>query len=1320
MLIKELCRYAIYIENICIYDIDSGADIGYSFYENNSISTGASVTVTNVLNSVYNGIGTSSLFLDWHRDEVRDFDNLNMEALDHYFNVDYTGENHRIIMSKNWGDSEWYKYGNLSYPPCMPESQSRFNFEEEILDNMQTNGSGLPPVLEAFYYPWGALNLYTYTAPWTQLGLDFAIGSYDYDNPQFPEVSKYSRGLAYMYHIKKDYNIDPIITIMCTGDDLHRQIGNSAEIYVQAYLAMAFGARGIAYYNYDFVSYQNVIGIFDWDGDDFIPTVLDVAYGENNNQTFRPYDAIMNINREINIYKYYLDQLIISEDNGLRAGCFDYDESSIPGIYSANYLGNCPPTNLGIIRDVTSSGGDGYIEVVELTPIENAQIPLGDYFWLINRDTENEQTIDFVTNYLHSGVEKELFEVIDDLGYFDHGANATYYDYSTEIGSGKGKLFRISDANTPITSILALGSQFEVMSGQTLTIAAGCTVRVFNDTTAAGVKIGGIVLNDSTSALRINGTANNPVVFIRDYHTKAEEAADEPWTGIQFDGSASQLLNLDSSWIRYAKFINCDFGIKVDSAKAGTALEITGCQFIDCDTGVYAYKADVDISKSSFSKLNKTYNSYGILAERSDVAADSVKISGCVKSVNFIGTSSASKDTLILADCSIYGHPTSSGYGIKAMNAVLAIDSFYDTVTVANVYKGMICDTVDASLVNCSFNTLGSSSPDSSLGIWAKRSFFDIDTLEMNCAGSENIDFAIKMFSCGLELKVSEISSDANGLFIDIPADTLIKVHRCYFEGNHQLTGITAKGSDGGEIEILGRKSNSSYTVHNFKNGVYINATKVTIDGDNGNSTLCKLIGNTQYGAQILSCVSGSSITNTDYNGNGDANGGILCGGLYLNNSSPTISKCYFESNIGPAIAADNGSSASIGVSASGSSGNLFDDNEELSASTSAVIFEMGSSYSLIDARYNNLYRSYNQSSYLSYFIKNTTQSDAANRAIKNNYWGSSTAPDSSKFIPSKNAAWNWAPICSTACSIGGGGGRGLLSGGGGGGSGGGKGFSGAEPGALDSIIALETSGQFEEAVNAYQEYIEVVENSFEKQIALQRVLSASIGGNFPLSSLLDYYQSFIESDPDSQIVKTASSLKTQVKVHIGEYASAISDYENIILNNPTLEDSVYAVINAGAAYLVMEQNSVTIQSAMPGLKPESQIDFEETKWSLLTLLYFNNAGILGNGDGMTQLLPKEFKLHQNYPNPFNPETVISYDLPELSEVKLEIFNISGQKVITLIDGFESPGYKSVVWNGTSDNEKSVASGMYIYRITVKNNSGSTRFVKSHKMLLIR
>jgi immune inhibitor A len=99
---------------------------------------------------------------------------------------------------------------------------------------------------------------------------------------------------------------------------------------------------------------------------------------------------------------------------------------------------------------------------------------------------------------------------------------------------------------------------------------------------------------------------------------------------------------------------------------------------------------------------------------------------------------------------------------------------------------------------------------------------------------------------------------------------------------------------------------------------------------------------------------------------------------------------------------------------------------------------------------------------------------------------------------------------------------------------------------------------------------------------------------------------------------------------------------------------------------------------------------------------------------GDDDFLPGSYGLEQNYPNPFNPETKIEYSLKEDGWVKLEIFNVLGQKIRTLVDSNKEKGRNVVVWNGTDQAGMSLPSGIYFYRIS------TDKFQKTNKMILLK
>ncbi len=91
--------------------------------------------------------------------------------------------------------------------------------------------------------------------------------------------------------------------------------------------------------------------------------------------------------------------------------------------------------------------------------------------------------------------------------------------------------------------------------------------------------------------------------------------------------------------------------------------------------------------------------------------------------------------------------------------------------------------------------------------------------------------------------------------------------------------------------------------------------------------------------------------------------------------------------------------------------------------------------------------------------------------------------------------------------------------------------------------------------------------------------------------------------------------------------------------------------------------------------------------------------------------LPQRFALGQNYPNPFNPSTIIPYQLAAAAPVRLEVFNLLGQRIATLVDGERPAGFHTATWHATDAAGRAVGAGVYIYRMTVAAESQTGRMV---------
>lgn len=102
------------------------------------------------------------------------------------------------------------------------------------------------------------------------------------------------------------------------------------------------------------------------------------------------------------------------------------------------------------------------------------------------------------------------------------------------------------------------------------------------------------------------------------------------------------------------------------------------------------------------------------------------------------------------------------------------------------------------------------------------------------------------------------------------------------------------------------------------------------------------------------------------------------------------------------------------------------------------------------------------------------------------------------------------------------------------------------------------------------------------------------------------------------------------------------------------------------------------------------------------------------DADDANPALSYTFALDQNRPNPFNPSTTVNYSLARKSEVNISVFNILGQKVVTLVNGEQEAGRHEAVWEGRDSNGHTVASGIYFYKMVAGD------YVQTRKMALMR
>jgi hypothetical protein len=99
--------------------------------------------------------------------------------------------------------------------------------------------------------------------------------------------------------------------------------------------------------------------------------------------------------------------------------------------------------------------------------------------------------------------------------------------------------------------------------------------------------------------------------------------------------------------------------------------------------------------------------------------------------------------------------------------------------------------------------------------------------------------------------------------------------------------------------------------------------------------------------------------------------------------------------------------------------------------------------------------------------------------------------------------------------------------------------------------------------------------------------------------------------------------------------------------------------------------------------------------------------------------VPVQFALEQNYPNPFNPTTNIRFALPVQSKVVVEIYNVLGQRVKTLLREDRSEGYHTIEWNGTGNQGQQLGSGVYFLQLSASGADGKT-FKDVRKLMMLK
>ncbi|MDA3871881.1 MAG: T9SS type A sorting domain-containing protein, partial [Candidatus Marinimicrobia bacterium] len=179
----------------------------------------------------------------------------------------------------------------------------------------------------------------------------------------------------------------------------------------------------------------------------------------------------------------------------------------------------------------------------------------------------------------------------------------------------------------------------------------------------------------------------------------------------------------------------------------------------------------------------------------------------------------------------------------------------------------------------------------------------------------------------------------------------------------------------------------------------------------------------------------------------------------------------------------------------------------------------------------------------------------------------------------------------------------------------------------------------------------------------------------------------------------------------INQYDLTITDgTNNYLLDDDCVPDSVF-YIEYNSYAVIGGKDTVRASDLITGISGVSIFSYGTHKIEIMKLADFEEFVAVENHE---PILPNNYALYQNYPNPFNPSTNIAFDLPNLSDVTIVVYNIRGQMVKVLTKDQFNAGHHVVRWNGMNRYGKRISTGVYIYRIMANN------FVDVKKMVYLK
>lgn len=255
----------------------------------------------------------------------------------------------------------------------------------------------------------------------------------------------------------------------------------------------------------------------------------------------------------------------------------------------------------------------------------------------------------------------------------------------------------------------------------------------------------------------------------------------------------------------------------------------------------------------------------------------------------------------------------------------------------------------------------------------------------------------------------------------------------------------------------------------------------------------------------------------------------------------------------------------------------------------------------------------------------------------------------------------------------------------------------------FDSLEYSDAKTMFDSVINNYP-HTQYAEASLKELFSLEQFI------NNDYAALKQFYQTNDSVQTDTTLSKLADFLSNKCEIKIENWQTAIDHYIDIIDNPESTEDSIFAVIDLGYTYLLMNSDSTNSKSVTAGnhqyLFPKSEEEYRKNTNYLLSLLPIkhkknNKPLITSDNSGI---------LSQNHPNPFGNETEINYTLNSEADIVFEVYNYTGQLLNSWNLGNKKEGSHTFKLNASN-----MKNGIYFYTIKINGKKKETK-----KMLIMR